>query len=735
YNSSGQVVTGGSIDSPVAAYVLGTATLRAGDDKATLFGYLPVQGEAPGQWQGEQLGSSTTYPDGSAPGSLATSTLPVETGSSGDETIAQLMQDFPNNGTGAYAGVYVLRLRTSAPDEGLTTQYDSAEILVSGSTWSVVAPTTTTTLSSSANPSVYGQPVTFTATVAPADGGGTVAFYADGSATAISGCSAQSLAQASGGPYTATCTTTSLPAGSHTISADYSGDSSYPASSGTLTGGQTVSPAPLAADVEGAQTYGGSPAFAVTGYSGLVNGNTASVVTGTITGCITTVGQGAVVGVYSGTISGCSGLSSPNYTITYSDAGFTVIPAPLTITASSGTMTYGGSVPTITASYSGFVNGNTAASLTTAPACSTTASSSMPAGSYPSSCTGAVDPNYMISYVGGTVTVGQAALTITASSGTMTYGGTPPAITPAYSGFVNKDTASSLTTAPACSTTATSSMPAGSYPSSCTGAVDPNYAISYVTGTVTVTQAGTTLTYTGPQTIAAGTALVPSATLASPASACQASQTISFSLNTNPVTGAAGPYTLGSAVTNASGTATGTSVSTTGWQAGAYTLAAAYAGTSNCAMSTATSPLAVTTAGLAAVGAGTYPVTGAGTVKFGFVVALIPHTTKYSGSISLVSSGWWLNGSLASYVNTSSTQGQATGTGSLYWWNQTLNHGLGGWQLAKTGVAFTITFAATTKTTPGAFGIQISYTPASPQPTPLPTSAVTTLKTGAIIIG
>ena len=34
--------------------------------------------------------------------------------------------------------------------------------------------------------------------------------------------------------------------------------------------------------------------------------------------------------------------------------------SPLSISASSGTMTYGGTVPTITPSYSGFVNSDTA---------------------------------------------------------------------------------------------------------------------------------------------------------------------------------------------------------------------------------------------------------------------------------------------------------------------------------------------------------------------------------------
>ncbi len=144
-------------------------------------------------------------------------------------------------------------------------------------------------------------------------------------------------------------------------------------------------------------------------------------------------------------------------------------------------MTYGGSVPTITAGYAGFVNGDSSSSLTTKPTCATTATSSSPvSGSpYASSCGGAVDPNYTISYFGGSVTVSTATLTITASSPTMTYGGSVPTITPGYTGFVNGDSSSSLTTKPTCSTTATSSSPvSGSpYASSCSGAADPNYIV------------------------------------------------------------------------------------------------------------------------------------------------------------------------------------------------------------------------------------------------------------------
>ena len=168
-----------------------------------------------------------------------------------------------------------------------------------------------------------------------------------------------------------------------------------------------------------------------------------------------------------------SGTNAGDYAVSYtSTAGdFTVAPAPLTITASNASMTYGGAAPTIIPGYSGFVNSDTASSLTTKPICSTTATGASPvSGSpYASSCTGAVDPNYSFAYDPGAVTVNPAALTVTASNGSMAYGGTPPVITAIDTGFVNGDTASSLTTPPSCSTTATSTSPvAGSpYASSC----------------------------------------------------------------------------------------------------------------------------------------------------------------------------------------------------------------------------------------------------------------------------
>ena len=87
---------------------------------------------------------------------------------------------------------------------------------------------TATSVSSSPDPSTFGQPVTLTATVSPTDGLGTVAFSNDGSL--IAGCTARSLSLVAG-TYQATCVTSSLAPGSYSITAVYSGDDSYAGSS------------------------------------------------------------------------------------------------------------------------------------------------------------------------------------------------------------------------------------------------------------------------------------------------------------------------------------------------------------------------------------------------------------------------------------------------------------------------------------------------------------------------
>ena len=111
--------------------------------------------------------------------------------------------------------------------------YDAAANV--SQSFQIARAATAVSLSSSLNPSTPGQSVTFTATVSSVAGSpaGTVSFMDGGSA--ISGCGNVALTSGQ-----AACSVSDLPAGNHTITADYSGGSDFLSSTGTLTGGQQV---------------------------------------------------------------------------------------------------------------------------------------------------------------------------------------------------------------------------------------------------------------------------------------------------------------------------------------------------------------------------------------------------------------------------------------------------------------------------------------------------------------
>jgi hypothetical protein len=134
---------------------------------------------------------------------------------------------------------------------------------------------TNTAVSSSLNPSTVGTSVTFTATVSPSAATGTVQFFDGGTSLG-----SQPL---SGG--TASLTTASLTAGSHPITATYSGDGNYSGStSGTLTqtvnsvnANFTISATPTTRTV----THGSGTTYTVTiGPTGGFNGSVSLTVSG-----------------------------------------------------------------------------------------------------------------------------------------------------------------------------------------------------------------------------------------------------------------------------------------------------------------------------------------------------------------------------------------------------------------------------------------------------------------------
>jgi hypothetical protein len=204
-------------------------------------------------------------------------------------------------------------------------------------------------------------------------------------------------------------------------------------------------------------------------------------------------------------------IFTPTDTVDYATVTNTVSlvvsPAPLTITANNQSKAYGAALPALTVGYSGFVNGDTSASLTTSPMATTPATAASPVDGYLITISGAVDPNYIISYVTGTLTVTPVALTITANNQSKVYEAALPVLTVSYSGFVNGDTSASLTAQPTVMTTATATSPVDGYTITASGAVDANYTISYVVGTLTITQIVPVVAWSNPSSIIYGAPL------------------------------------------------------------------------------------------------------------------------------------------------------------------------------------------------------------------------------------
>lgn len=128
----------------------------------------------------------------------------------------------------------------------------------------VVVANTTTSVTSSVNPSVIQQNVTFTATVVSQASGslltptGTVDFIIDGAAVA------DNVALAADG--TATFSTDSLAIGTHTVQVHFDGNSNVNASDGTLPGGQVIRQNPIVFAIVPGSVKSGTPFTVVVHY-------------------------------------------------------------------------------------------------------------------------------------------------------------------------------------------------------------------------------------------------------------------------------------------------------------------------------------------------------------------------------------------------------------------------------------------------------------------------------------
>ena len=167
---------------------------------------------------------------------------------------------------------------------------------------------------------------------------------------------------------------------------------------------------------------------------------------------------------------------------------WTITKADLTATATSASMTYGGTVPTLSGTVTGFVNGQTLS--TDSGTWSTSATSSSNVGSYGVSLAlgSPYSGDYTITAASGNataLTIGKADLTVTANKATMTYGGTLPTLSGTITGFVNGQTFSEDGMIETWATTATSTSHIGTY--GITGTVSVLVGLPY-SGDYTVVQ-------------------------------------------------------------------------------------------------------------------------------------------------------------------------------------------------------------------------------------------------------
>jgi filamentous hemagglutinin family protein len=253
-------------------------------------------------------------------------------------------------------------------------------------------------------------------------------------------------------------------------------------------GALAITPAPLmiAADNKSRPFATANPALTAA-YSGFVNGDTASVVSGlTLT---TTAVLNSPVGNYP--IAGF-GAAALNYAIGYLPGTLAIGPQPLTITALDLSKLYGAPLPVFSASFAGFVNGDTTA-VVSGLQFSTTATAGSNVGTYAITPSGATAPNYVLAYVPGKLTISPAALTITGNNGTRLYGTPNPALSVTYAGFVNGDS-SAVVSGLTITTPATITSNVGIYPITPFGATAPNYLLAYVPGKLTINPAALTIT-------------------------------------------------------------------------------------------------------------------------------------------------------------------------------------------------------------------------------------------------
>jgi hypothetical protein len=402
-------------------------------------------------------------------------------------------------------------------------------------------------------------------------------------------------------PGTTCSTSSSLTGGIYPITATYSGDSTYAASTATTT--LTVSPAPTSFTASATPSSVPFGSTSMLSDSGLPNASTGTVTfaSGGSTLCVApqpstkcttsaTLAGGTypITATYAGDADDASSTATTSLTVTPASTSFTASATPSSVSFGTSATLAASGLPSGATGTVSFTSGSSSLCTATLPTMTCSTSASLAAAAYPITATYSGDA----SYAGSTA---QASLTVTAAGTSFTASATPASVsfgssaTLTDSGLPGGATGtvtftsgvSTLCTAPlpltSCGTSTT--LAAGTYTITATYSGDTNYTGSTATTSLTVTRAATSFTATAaPASVTYGT-------------------TSSLSESGLPAgaTGAVAFMSGGTALCTATLPATSCSTSAS-LAAGTYPITASYSGDSNYASSTASTSLTVTSA-------------------------------------------------------------------------------------------------------------------------------------------
>lgn len=245
----------------------------------------------------------------------------------------------------------------------------------------------------------------------------------------------------------------------------------------------TITKAPLTIKADDKQVKQGEtlPEFTAT-YSGFKNNETESVLARKpVFTCIAT--ESSAPGNYEIVV---SNADAENYSISYEKGTLTITDADLIIlTAKSYSRVYGETNPELDYTVNGGV-------LQGTPdiACAVTKTSDV--GTYDIIISRGSISNPNVQFVNGKLTVTAAPLTVSVGTYTMRQGDPMPQFAATYSGFRNNEAEEVLSVKPQFACEANENSAPGTYKINVSGAEAKNYAIEYVSGTLTILSAVTT---------------------------------------------------------------------------------------------------------------------------------------------------------------------------------------------------------------------------------------------------